>query len=311
MSNLLHAFSEHPWAILPSKMSILEEIALRHARGEKLDAQEIQARVHGGARPTEQRVERVALLPLFGTIFPRANLMTDVSGATSAEIFGKQLTALVNDPEVDAIVLDVDSPGGYTAGIEELSSLIYGLRGKKPMTAIANHTMASAAYWVATAADEVVVSPSGAVGSVGVFVVHQDYSRAQDMLGVKTSIIRQGRYKTEANPYEPLGEDARSALQSMVDETYDAFVGALARNRGVTIGRAREGFGEGRMVLARQAVAMGMADRIGTLDDVLRDFLRQDKKSTGSSGLARAELERDVKSLREKVTQILRGETND
>jgi len=316
-SSILQSFCEHPWAILPGKLSILEEIALRHARGEKLDAQEVQARIHGGERPAARRVERVAVLPLFGTIFPRANLMTDVSGATSAEMFGKQLQALVDDPEIDAIVLDVDSPGGYAAGIDELSSLVYGLRGRKPMTAISNHTMASAAYWVASAADEVVVSPSGQVGSVGVFAVHQDYSKALENDGVKTTIIKQGRYKAEANPYEPLGEEARAAIQGSVDETYEAFIGALARNRNVEIDQAREGFGQGRMISARQAVSMGMADRIATLEDVLRGYLQNSPTKTvdsaqqqGSSDPARAELERQAHTLRERVTQILQGDPN-
>lgn len=279
-SYVLQAFTEHPWAILPRKLTVLQEIVVRHASGEKLDPEEVQTRIHGAVRPPDRRISApepgtaaVAVLPLFGTIFPRGNLMTNVSGATSAEAFGAQFQALVNDPEIDAIILDVDSPGGQVDGIAELSSQIYAARGTKPVVAVSNHTMASAAYWVASAADEVVVTPSGSVGSVGVFAVHEDISRALQNDGVNVSIISAGKYKVEGNPYQPLSDEARAAIQASVNETYTAFVEALARNRGVAAETVRGGFGEGRMVRAEQAVQMNMADRVATLNQTVNRLL--------------------------------------
>jgi len=271
---VLRAFVESPWAILPNTLAVLDEIVARHVAGEKLEAEEIQARIHGAAsRPQERRVNKVAILPLFGSIFPRANLMTDISGATSAERFAKDFDALVRDPEIGAIVLDVDSPGGQVQGVDELASQIYEARQAKPVVAIANHQMASAAYWIASAASELVVSPSGEVGSIGVFSVHRDISAAQERDGVRNTIISQGKYKVEGNPYQPLSEEARAAMQARVDEAYDSFVEAVARNRGVTADVVRSGFGEGRMVTARKAVEQGMADRVDTLDGVLKSLL--------------------------------------
>ena len=272
-SLLLQAFIETPWAILPSKLILLEEIVARHVSGEKLNAEEVQAAIHGAQRPADRQVNSVAVLPLFGTIFPRANMMTDMSGATSAERFGAQFSELLKDPTVSAIVLDVNSPGGQIGGVEELSKTIFEARGKKPIVAVANHSMASAAYWIGSAADELVVTPSGKVGSVGVFAVHQDISAALDMEGVKTTLISEGKYKVEGNPYEPLSEEARATIQASVSEAYDSFVEALARNRGVNPANVRSGFGEGRMVGARQAVKMGMADRVGTLEEIISELL--------------------------------------
>lgn len=272
---VLQAFIETPWAILPSKLAILEDVVARHVSGEKLDADEVQAAIHGAQRPPERQVNSVAVLPLFGTIFPRANLMTDMSGATSAERFGAQFSQLLNDPSVSAIVLDVDSPGGQIGGVEELSQTIYAARGKKPIVAVANHLMASAAYWIGTAADELVVTPSGKVGSVGVFAVHEDISKAQEQEGVKTTLISEGKYKVEGNPYEPLTEEARATIQSRVSEAYDTFVEALARNRGINPANVRSDFGEGRLVGARQAVKLGMADRVGTLEETINQLLNQ------------------------------------
>lgn len=289
MSNktyVLRAFMEKPWAILPSKLALLEEVVVRHVSGEKLDADEVQTRLHGATRPPERRVNKVAVLPLFGTIFPRANLMTEMSGATSAERFGAMFAALVNDPEIDAIVLDVDSPGGQIGGVEELSKQIYEARGKKRIVAVANHTMASAAYWIATAADEVVVTPSGEVGSIGVFAVHEDISGMLEKEGIKLSIIKEGKYKAEGNPYEPLSEEARAAIQESVSEAYGMFVKAVARNRGVKASAVRNGFGEGRMVSAAQAVELGMADRVATLNEVLERLFNKKIPASGPRGEA-------------------------
>lgn len=315
-SYVLNAFAETPWAILPSQLMVLQEIVERHVAGEKLSADEVQARINGAQRPAmDRKANAVAVLPLWGTIFPRANMMTEMSGATSAEMFGKEFSALVGNPEVSAIVLDVDSPGGQVNGIEELSNQIYDARGSKPIVAVANHLMASAAYWVGTAADEVVITPSGEAGSIGVFAVHEDRSALLAQRGVKVSLISAGKYKVEGNPYEPLAEEARGAIQTSVNDYYEAFVSAVARNRGSNPDAVRNGFGEGRVVGARQAVALGMADRVGTLEETISRLLNGDFSSAsqrtqsvnhssepGSSDPAKADLEdREAQRLRDYV----------
>lgn len=280
-SYVLQAFVETPWAMLPQKLAVLEEIVTRHVNGEKLTPEEIEARLHGAARPVESKAvsvntsqpSGVAILPLFGSIFPKANLMTQMSGATSAEMFGARFDQLVNDPQVSAIVLDVDSPGGQVSGVEELTQKIYNARGKKPVVAVVDHMMASAAYWIGSAADEIVISPSAMAGSIGVFAVHQDVSAMLEKDGVKMSLISAGKYKVEGNPYEPLGDEARAAIQDRVDQTYNTFIEAVARNRGVKPAYVRSDFGEGRMLDARKAVAVGMADRIGTLEETVNALL--------------------------------------
>lgn len=328
---VLNAFSEFPWAILPSKLAVLEEIVIRHVNGEKLTAEEVQTRIHGAVRPPDRtagtfdKPKMVAILPLFGTIFPRANMMTNVSGATSVDRFGAQFSALVDDPEIGAIVLDINSPGGQVNGIGEAASRILDARGTKPIVAVANHLMASAAYWIGTAADEVVVTPDAEVGSVGVFAVHQDMSKALEQEGIKVTLIKEGKYKTEGNPYEPLSDEAREVIQSRVTESYESFLSAIARHRGVEVEDVRMGFGEGRVVGAKNAIRLGMADRIETLDQTVTRLLSamggNSSASTGrsaelinpthgaeSSDPARAEFERQAQSLRERVDQILTKE---
>lgn len=331
-SYVLQAFTEYPWAILPSKLAVLEEIVYRHVSGEKLDAEEVQARIHGSTRPQDRNMgvegnpQLLAILPLFGTIFPRANMMTDVSGATSAERFGEKFSALVDNPEIGAIVLDINSPGGQVNGIADVANRIFEARGKKPVVAIANHLMASAAYWIGTAADEVVVTPDAEVGSVGVFAVHQDVSQALEQDGIKVTIIKEGKYKIEGNPYEPLSEEARAVIQTRVTEAYDNFISALARQRGVKPDDVRNGYGEGRVIGAQQAIRLGMADRIETFDQTVERVFRQMRgdsltaprgrsakqvnltPSADSSDPAAVEKERQAQSLRERVTLILKKE---
>lgn len=321
-SHVLQAFVESPWAILPSKLIVLGEIVIRHANGEKLTAEEIEARIHGASRPPERRVQSVAVLPLFGTIFPRANMMTEVSGATSAEMFGAAFSQLVDDPSVGAILLDVNSPGGQINGVPELSTRIFEARGRKPIVAVANHQMASAAYWIASAADEIVVSPSSDVGSIGVFSVHEDISRQLENDGVNVTLIRAGKFKAEVNPYAPLNEEARAYIQNRVDDAYNWFVEAVARNRNVKTSTVRDGFGEGRMVTADQAVSLGMADRVGTLEETIGQLLAKSSTPAVMQALnsdilptveepsdpARAEMERMAQSLRERVNKILEKE---
>ena len=305
-SYVLQAFMETPWAILPHKLAILEEIVARHISGEKLDAEEVQTRIHGARRPADRRMGSVAVLPLFGTIFPRANLLTDVSGATSAERFGAQFAELIQDPDVSAIVLDVDSPGGQANGIDEVSRQIFEARGKKPIVAVANYLMASAAYYIGTAADEVVVTPSGEVGSIGAFSVHEDISAALEQKGIKVSLISEGKYKVEGNPYQPLTVEARAAIQVRVSEVYDAFIKSVARNRGIKPAAVRNGYGEGRLVGSRQAVEMGMADRMGTLEETIDRLLRDSPSMPSSNESALTEDEqREVQSLSERVDKIL------
>ncbi|WP_296741423.1 S49 family peptidase [Mesorhizobium sp.] len=257
------------------KLQAIVDLLAMQAAGGKLSAEEIEARI---SKQTEQQVARsegaVAILPMRGVIANRMPLMGNVSGGggANAEQLGAQLQAMLADSAIKAIVLDVDSPGGSVAGTSELSSMIFNARGRKPIVAQVNANAASAAYWIASAADEIVVTPSGQVGSIGVFGVHDDISKALATQGVTRSLISAGKFKVEGNPFEPLGDDARAAMQQRVDSAYDTFVRDVARNRGVSLTAVRDGFGQGRMVDAAPAVAEGMADKVGTMQETLSRF---------------------------------------
>jgi len=260
-----------PWALMPERLEALAEVIAYQIEFGKLSRDEIRAAA-GPQRPVAAPTTGgVAVLPLFGIIGHRMNQVQDISGpgGTSTEKFALWFRQAMEDDAVSAVILDIDSPGGAVSGVPELAKTVFDARGTKPILAVANSLAASAAYWIGTAADELVVTPSGDVGSVGVFAIHTETSRADDAEGVTHTLIRAGRFKAEANSLEPLGDEARMHMQERVDEAHRAFVKALARQRDVTVDQVREQFGEGRVFGAERVVRMGMADRVATLEETI------------------------------------------
>lgn len=273
-THIIRYVMEQPWAILPATLAAIVDLLRSRAEGDMPTPEEVLARV--GAAPARTPVQGgggVAVIPVYGVINQRMNLLSAMFGGTSTELLAAQFRQAMADPGVRAIVLDVDSPGGGVYGVDELAGEIFRARGEKPVVAVANSLMASAAYWIGSAADEIVVTPSGEVGSIGVLAAHEDLSAALEQVGRRVTLISAGKYKTEGNPFGPLDDEARAYIQSRVNDYYSLFVNAVARGRGVTPAQVRNGFGEGRVVGAREAVRLGMADRIGTLDSVVQRLL--------------------------------------
>ncbi|MDZ4250319.1 MAG: S49 family peptidase [Candidatus Nanopelagicales bacterium] len=255
------------WCIRPEYVGEVCRDWLRMAGMEDTPTPEMQAQKRGG----EQRIEgAVAVLPIHGPIFHRANLLTRWGYGCASEEWGRMFDSIAASDDIGAIVLDVDSPGGMHAGTEDMANRIYkARRAGRPIIAVSNDLMASAAYWAGSAADEVVVSPGSLTGSVGVILMHVEFSKALDAMGVKVNLIQAGEFKTEGNPYEPLTDEGRKHLQSLVDSAYADFRAGAARNRGVDADTVEMDFGQGRVYGERDAIRRGLADREATLDQVL------------------------------------------
>jgi capsid assembly protease len=302
MNQLLLDVLSQPWATGPTyPLATLLQVMRQAADSQPIYVREAEAVLGAARRPADVAAGAgVAVLPLMGTIFPRANVFTDWFGAAALTRFGAQFRQALADPNVSAIVLDVDSPGGSVAGVDEMATEIYRSRGAKPVVAVANHMAASAAYWIATAADELVVAPSAEVGSIGVFAAHEDFSQAMDTAGIKTTLISAGKYKVEGNPYEPLSPEARAAIQARVDDYYSLFARAVARQRGANVDDVRDGYGEGRVVGAREAVKLGMADKIGTLDETISRLQR----AAGQTGKRTPAADLDFRMRRARTERV-------
>lgn len=285
LPHLVAAFYGAIWAILPSKLAEIQALLELKAAGHDVDPETITQIVGVARRTVQPSIDAIGVLPLAGTIYPRANMVAEASGGTSVERWVQDFRGLLAEPSVKGILIDIESPGGAVNGIEEAATEINRARSIKPVYAVANHLAASAAYWLGSQAERLYVSPSGEVGSIGVFAQHDDVSKALEQEGIKSTLVSAGKYKTDGSPYEPLTDTARAHLQARVDDYYTAFVKAVARGRGVSADVVRGGYGEGRVVGARQAVREGMADAVGTFDDALGDLGKRVRQgaSTGQA----------------------------
>jgi len=212
----------------------------------------------------------VAVIPIYGTIFPRANLMTDMSGGATVDGIRGAFREALADEAIGSILFEIDSPGGYTDGIDELAAEIFNARGQKPMVSIANYMMASAALYLGSQADELVASPSSVIGWVGTVMVHQEFSKMDELAGVTTTIIRNPPGKYGGNEFEPLSDQARTEFQAITDERTAQFTNAMARGRGVSAAKVRSDFGQGGGMTASRAKAVGLVDRVETIDETVR-----------------------------------------
>jgi signal peptide peptidase SppA len=195
------------------------------------------------------------------------------SGLISYEGFKVQVAAAARDPNTKAILLDLESPGGEAIGAFEAAAAVREAAKSKTVVAVANGMAASAAYAIASAASRVVVPPTGMVGSIGVVMMHLDFSKYLEGEGVKPTLIFAGAHKVDGNPYEPLPESVRAEWQQEVDSFYQQFVATVAAGRR---GLSDQGIRstEARMFKGDAAVAAGLADSVGTFEEVLADLSR-------------------------------------
>jgi len=266
--NLITIAQANNWAIVPEKLDAIHQVLFNHMKGQTPDltAFEAQAKRLEGSRDTLVTEDGLAIVPVRGVLAKRMNLMTQFSGGTSTQVLMNDFKQALEDDDVSAILLDIDSPGGTVDGTEAIADLVYESRGVKPIVAFVNGMMASAAYWIGSAADTIIAEETGEVGSVGVVQIHYDYSRADEKRGVKRSMIYAGKYKTMGNDSEPLSADAKDYLQQGVDYVYSIFVNTVSRNRGVSVETVLKDMAEGRLFMGRQALDAGLIDTIGNFD---------------------------------------------
>lgn len=272
--HILLAIAAEPLAIEREKLSaILTFLALK-AEGGDVAAEDVAKITQKGARETAKAPGQVGVLSILGVLGQRMNMMDDISGpgGTSTQLVTQQFRSMVENDAIKAIILDFDSPGGQVFGIEELGNELFNSRGIKPIVAQVNSTAASAAFWLATQADEIVVTPGGRAGSIGVYTIHDDISKMLEMKGVTSTVIASHPNKILGNEFEPLSEQARAVIEERVAISQRKFDAAVARGRNVSVAKVRDRMGNGLTFGAEELIDRGMADRIGTLDDTLERF---------------------------------------
>jgi signal peptide peptidase SppA len=288
-----NAICKRPWAITEEWLQTILTIAAR----ENPSIQAVEAQLGKPLANTHAVTTRdsVASIPVNGPIFRYADMFTQVSGATSIDTLATDLRSALDDPAINAIVLDIDSPGGEVNGTGEFADMVYQARGQKPIVAYVSDQGCSAAYWIASAADEVVVAETALVGSIGVVAA---VPKAED-----TGEIQFVSSQSPNKRVDPSTESGSAQIQAIVDDLAGVFVGGVARNRGVTADEVIEGFGQGGVFVGQRAVDAGLADRVGSYETVMHELANRPVRASHLGFAAKTPLKTPLKTSPENTQE--------
>lgn len=259
--------ASRPWLIQQDALESILAIADRCGDPEALQTR--LGRPLENARTVQMR-SGIAVIPVTGPIFRYANLFTEISGATSTQVLATDIQAALDNPYVKGIVLELNSPGGDADGINELAKVIRAARAVKPIKAYAGGSMASGAYWLGAAADEIIIDDTARLGSIGVVMSFLDTTARDAKADVRRIEIVSSQSPDKR--VDPASDEGRAKVQSIVDSLATVFVAAVADFRGVTVDKVLADFGRGGVLVGADAVKAGMADRIGSLESVIAEL---------------------------------------
>lgn len=233
-----------------------------------------QASLTAGGRKPYEVIAGVAVIPVKGVLTQEGfyDWWDDVYYGGYDSIRFQLLTALA-DPEVDAIVFDVNSPGGTVSGCFDLADTIFAARGQKPIWAICAEFAYSSAYAIASAADRIILPRTGGVGSIGIYCMHVDFSKRLDDLGYKVTYIQYGARKTDGAEEMPLSDEALKRRQADVDQSGELFAETVARNRNLSVEAVRGT--EAATYQGENGVKAGLADQVMAPDAAFRALIAE------------------------------------
>lgn len=266
--NVLRAMASSAWAILPEKLDVMIEIARR----ENFPVEALEKQYGEPLEHTYMATVRdgVATIPIEGPMFKRADFFSRISGATSYADIANDFTMALEDPEVTAIILSFDTPGGEVTACSELARMIYDARGTKPIIAYAEGLCASAGFWLASACDEIVAADTALIGSLGCILALEITTKQDEMLGIEHIDIVSSQ--TPNKRVDPTKAAGRAKLQVLVDDLAGVFLGSVAEFRGEDPTRIAEQYGAGDLLVGASALASGLADRIGSYEQLMAEL---------------------------------------
>lgn len=281
MSMLFHVADlvlNRPLLVTPDKaqviMSVLAgRIGANAPEASRFEGESAVVDQDGRARGVPFKVkDGVGIITITGSLVNRGAWIGASSGLTSYEGIGHQLKSAASDPSVRSVILDLHSPGGEATGAFEVAALVRSLSSAKRTVAVVNGMACSAAYAIASGATEIVTTETGVSGSIGVVLLHADYSKRLAKEGIDPTLIFAGAHKVDGNPFEPLSGEVRDDLQREVTAFYDLFLTTVAKGRGARLTASAARATEARTFIGQAAVKSGMADRIGTFESVLSEL---------------------------------------
>ena len=245
----------------------------------------------------------VAVIPIHGSLINRFGQCYGY--VTGYNFIRRQRDAAMADPDVTAIVYDVNSGGGEAAGCFELADESFALRGTKPTISVVDSACYSAAYALASTSDQVVVTPTGGAGSVGVYTMHVNMSKMLENWGLEITLIHAGEHKVDGHPYAELPDDVRADMQKSVDATYNKFVESVARNRNLSVEAVKDT--QARCYSADDALALGLIDSVASPIEAIRAFLGSHSEASNdeTTGDSLMELNEAKQAERQRVGAII------
>ena len=279
----------HPWNVERPMLRVIASILARRIAGAATDDATIAAALVDRKNLPQPRAGSVAIIPIYGVIAPRLNLFSEYSGGTTFEKLSRQLSQAMANADVKTILLDIDSPGGSCAGNQEFAAEVMKARATKPIIGQIQYLGASAAYGVAAACTEIIAAPSARTGSIGTYSILEDLSGMLEQLGVKETFIFAGEGKDDNNNAAAPSAALIARTQKSVDLAYGQFVTSVVngRGKGMTPEKVR---GEWKAFVygSAEALAIGMIDRVATLNDTLARVLSAGDTADQRAALALA-----------------------
>lgn len=295
-SRIIARATGQPWLIQAEAFQTIIEIAGRELPDQAtIDAWKNEATRRAlavragdplGNSPTARVRDGVAIIPVAGPIFRYANLFTEFSGATALSDFATNLAAARADSRVKSIMLEIDSPGGDVTGLTEAADMIAAVSAEKPTVAYVEGSAHSAAYWLASAASRVVLSPTATIGSLGAVVAMEDRTEARARDGV-----RRFRFVSTQTPnklLDPTTDTGAAKVQALADRLASEFLAAAAKARGMDVPQLLEATDGGGIVVGADAVDAGLADQVMGFEATLALLASKELPRAGPKPVARA-----------------------
>jgi protease-4 len=200
--------------------------------------------------------KRVALVEIYGPIYGSRSIV-------------RQLKQYAEDGSVPAIVLRIDSPGGVASASQEIYEQVHKVRqeGKKVVASMGG-VAASGGYYVACAADSIMANPASLTGSIGVQMEFPNTEELFKKIGVQFQVVKSGAHKDIGSPHRPMTKEEKRLLQEVIDDTYHQFVEVVVNQRGIPEEEVLT-LADGRIFSGRQALQLGLVDRMGTYEDAI------------------------------------------
>jgi signal peptide peptidase SppA len=263
----------------PEKLELIDQIIVDRLMNGKLLEEKAEVLVLEAKGKSDQgppwetidagKEKQIAIVHSIGVLSKRLGIFERISGGQSSDALAATAKALEQDSSISGVVLAGDSPGGQVAGTDAAAAAWHQLSKAKPVYAVANDLMASGMYWIASAASKIFVPRTAAVGSVGVVTMHFDRSKQMEKAGIRPTIIAAGKHKAAGNEFGPLDDESLKVIKERINAIYETFVEAVATHRGLSVEHVRDKIADGRVFTGRQAIELGAADDLGTLESVV------------------------------------------